>query len=163
MLNTFDTGHQDMVVRRRMRTVGRRGGPSARRSHARPAVLRRGRVRGHTGKRQHDAQLDYYGRRLATCASDKSVRVCEVEAGAQRLVEVLRKHDGPVWQVAWAHPRFGNYLASCSYDGQVIVWGEFNGRWDAVHHHRAHEASGAFAPPAHATAHTTLGRSSSRT
>ena len=92
---------------------------------------------------QHDAQLDYYGRRLATCASDKTVRVFEVEAGnQQRLVETLRQHDGPVWQVAWAHPRFGTILASCSYDGQVILWGDFNGRWEVIYHHRAHEASG---------------------
>ena len=70
------------------------------------------------------------------------MRVFEVEAGNQRLIETLRKHDGPVWQVAWAHPRFGTYLASCSYDGQVILWGDFSGRWEVVFHHRVHEASG---------------------
>lgn len=29
------------------------------------------------------------------------------------------RHDGAVWQVAWAHPKFGNILASCSYDRKV--------------------------------------------
>lgn len=29
-----------------------------------------------------------------------------------------------MWQVAWAHPKFGSLLASCSYDGAVIVWKE---------------------------------------
>jgi len=92
--------------------------------------------------KQHDAQLDYYGRRLATCASDKTVRVFEIDAGNQRLIETLRQHEGPVWQVAWSHPRLGSYLASCSYDSQVIIWAEFSGRWEAVCYHRVHEASG---------------------
>ena len=29
------------------------------------------------------------------------------------------RHEGPVWQVAWAHPKFGSILASCSYDRKV--------------------------------------------
>jgi len=28
-------------------------------------------------------------------------------------------HEGPVWQVAWAHPKYGSILASCSYDRKV--------------------------------------------
>lgn len=34
----------------------------------------------------------------------------------------LDSHEGPVWQVAWAHPKFGPILASASYDGKVIIW-----------------------------------------
>lgn len=30
---------------------------------------------------QHDAQLDYYGKRLATCSSDRTVRVFDVVEG----------------------------------------------------------------------------------
>lgn len=70
------------------------------------------------------------------------MRVFEIDAGNQRLIETLRQHEGPVWQVAWSHPRLGSYLASCSYDSQVIIWAEFNGRWEAVCYHRVHEASG---------------------
>ncbi|GAA0157146.1 transporter [Lithospermum erythrorhizon] len=33
-------------------------------------------------------------------------------------------NQGPVWQVGWAHPMFGSILASCSYDGKVIIWKE---------------------------------------
>ena len=34
---------------------------------------------------QHDAQLDYYGKRLATCSSDRTVKVFDVVDGeAQR-------------------------------------------------------------------------------
>ena len=28
-------------------------------------------------------------------------------------------HDGPIWQITWAHPKFGNILASCSFDKKV--------------------------------------------
>lgn len=28
--------------------------------------------------KQHDAQLDYYGRRLATCSSDKTIKLFDV-------------------------------------------------------------------------------------
>ena len=31
---------------------------------------------------QHDAQLDYYGKRLATCSSDRTVRVYDVASAA---------------------------------------------------------------------------------
>lgn len=31
--------------------------------------------------RQHDAQLDYYGKRLATCSSDRTVKVFDVVEG----------------------------------------------------------------------------------
>ncbi|KAL9938251.1 hypothetical protein V8E36_002874 [Tilletia maclaganii] len=71
----------------------------------------------------HDAQLDFYGKRLATCSSDRTIKVFDVVdgvAGTQRAT--LRGHEGPVWQVAWAHPKFGPILASCSYDGKVIIW-----------------------------------------
>ena len=37
-------------------------------------------------------------------------------------------HEGPVWQVAWAHPKFGSLIASCSYDRKVIVWKEASER-----------------------------------
>lgn len=32
-------------------------------------------------RKQHDAQLDYYGKRLATCSSDKTIRVFDVVDG----------------------------------------------------------------------------------
>ena len=72
----------------------------------------------------HDAAMDYYGRRLATCSSDRTVKIFEVSeangSGVQTLVADLKGHEGPVWQVAWANPKFGSILASCSYDRKVI-------------------------------------------
>ncbi|KDN35578.1 WD40 repeat-like protein [Tilletiaria anomala UBC 951] len=76
----------------------------------------------------HDAQLDFYGRRLATCSSDRTIKVFDVVDGAAAgQGETLRGHEGPVWQVAWAHPKFGSILASCSYDGKVIIWKDEGG------------------------------------
>lgn len=88
----------------------------------------------------HDAQMDYYGRRLATASSDRTVRIFEVEGSSHKLVQVLSGHEGPVWRVAWAHPKYGNVLASCSYDGKVLVWKETNGNWSS-REYKFHESS----------------------
>ena len=39
---------------------------------------------------QHDAQMNYYGTKLATCSSDRSVKVFDVKNGQQALVADLR-------------------------------------------------------------------------
>ncbi|KAK5945406.1 GTPase-activating protein S13 [Knufia obscura] len=72
----------------------------------------------------HDAVLDYYGRRLATCSSDKTIKIFEVDGDQHRLQETLKGHEGAVWCVSWAHPKFGTLLASSSYDGRVHIYRE---------------------------------------
>ena len=48
-----------------------------------------------------------------------------------------------MWQVAWAHPKYGNILASCSYDGKVIIWKEQGASgWAKIKEHSLHAASG---------------------
>ncbi|CAH1403107.1 unnamed protein product [Nezara viridula] len=89
----------------------------------------------------HDAEIDYYGLQLATCSSDNSVKIFSVKNGTQALVAELKGHYGPVWQVSWAHPKFGNILASCSYDRKVIVWKEGGKEWSKVHEYNNHDAS----------------------
>lgn len=39
---------------------------------------------------QHDAVLDYYGRRLATCSSDKTIKIFEIDGENHRLTETLK-------------------------------------------------------------------------
>lgn len=63
------------------------------------------------------------------------------------------RHNGPVWQVAWAHPKFGHILASCSYDGRVLIWKEqasqqasASASWTRIKEHTLHSASGARIP-----------------
>nr|CAG4645585.1 EOG090X07N7 [Lynceus sp. MCZ IZ 141354] len=89
----------------------------------------------------HDAQMDYYGTRLATCSSDRAVRIYDVKNGTQTLAADLRGHEGPVWQVAWAHPKYGNILASCSYDRKVVIWKESGAQWVKVHEYSGHDSS----------------------
>ena len=74
----------------------------------------------------HDVAVDYYGKRLATCSSDRLIKLFVIGAGdvPAAPLATLAGHEGPVWQVAWAHPKFGSILASCSYDRRVIVWRE---------------------------------------
>jgi protein transport protein SEC13 len=91
----------------------------------------------------HDAQMDYYGKRLATCSSDKTIKIFDVTSGTPTQTAELVGHEGPVWQVAWAHPKFGSVLASCSYDRKVIIWRENDGTnsWVRVYEHKVHELS----------------------
>lgn len=163
---------------------------------------------------QHDAQMDYYGKRLATASSDRTVRIFDVVEGQYQLIATLpgyawclysellvsflfkitcgqrcsdgmncqaraweiatlmtnmswtesfaaddctinhiptqsnhaSRHTGAVWQVCWAHPKFGNIIASCSYDKRIIIWKEEAARqwgvvWDSAQNN-VHESSG---------------------
>uniref|UniRef100_A0A7S2UZ04 Anaphase-promoting complex subunit 4-like WD40 domain-containing protein n=1 Tax=Fibrocapsa japonica TaxID=94617 RepID=A0A7S2UZ04_9STRA len=90
----------------------------------------------------HDAQFDYYAKKVATCSSDRTIQIYDVTGDVYNKSAVLTGHDGPVWQVAWAHPKFGVLLASCSYDGQVIIHRESpQSCWTQIHVHRFHESS----------------------
>ncbi|XP_031094419.1 protein transport protein SEC13 homolog B-like [Ipomoea triloba] len=75
----------------------------------------------------HDVSMDYYGKRVATASSDAMIKITRVSNNSTtQHLATLSGHRGPVWQVAWAHPKFGSLLASCSYDGKVIIWKEGN-------------------------------------
>lgn len=91
----------------------------------------------------HDAKLDYYAKRLATCSSDRSIKIYDIIQDQQySLAHSIQGHDGPVWQVDWAHPKFGVVLASCSYDGKVIVHMERSpGQWQQIYVYQEIQAS----------------------
>lgn len=91
----------------------------------------------------HDVTMDYYGKRLATASSDTTIKIFGVSGSSQQLLATLNGHTGPVWQVAWAHPKFGSMLASCSYDGRVILWKEGNNpnEWVQAHIFNEHKSS----------------------
>ncbi len=90
----------------------------------------------------HDMQYDYYAKRLATCSSDRTIRIFDISGDIYHNSATITGHEGPVWQVAWAHPKFGNVLASCSYDGSVLVHRETSpNTWTKVYEYRFHDCS----------------------
>jgi protein transport protein SEC13 len=91
----------------------------------------------------HDTQWDYYGRYLATCSSDRKVRIFTVGSNQEKpkLEAILTGHEGPIWMISWAHPRFGSVLASCSYDQRSIVWALTGGQWKPNHCISFHKGS----------------------
>lgn len=90
----------------------------------------------------HSVQLDYYGQRAAAASADNTVHIWDMCDGQQKLVGQLKGHEGPVWKVSWAHPKFGSVVASCGYDMKVIVWKEVQpGNWQIAHMDSSHAAS----------------------
>lgn len=91
----------------------------------------------------HDSQFDYYGQLVATASSDGSVKIFSTKD--QSLRATLSGHEGPVWTVAWAHPRFGSLLASASFDKRVLIWKEVpqrgSNQWRPVHIISIHHGS----------------------
>ena len=96
----------------------------------------------------HDCAYDYYGRRVATCSSDRVIKIFDVAvnsasnddgadahaggmsmssgSGANPTISAspsaeIVGHDGPVWCARWAHPKFGTLLASASFDHHVMI------------------------------------------
>eukprot|EP00568_Trieres_chinensis_P013711 CAMPEP_0183293564 /NCGR_PEP_ID=MMETSP0160_2-20130417/2196_1 /TAXON_ID=2839 ORGANISM="Odontella Sinensis, Strain Grunow 1884" /NCGR_SAMPLE_ID=MMETSP0160_2 /ASSEMBLY_ACC=CAM_ASM_000250 /LENGTH=382 /DNA_ID=CAMNT_0025454701 /DNA_START=84 /DNA_END=1232 /DNA_ORIENTATION=+ len=91
----------------------------------------------------HDAQLDYYGCKLATSSSDRTVKIYDVSGDSYTHTATLQGHEGPVWEVSWSHPKFGVVLASCSFDGSVLVHRESRPHeWTLLHAARGlHDSS----------------------
>ena len=66
------------------------------------------------------------------------VSIVEYYRGCQRKIAVVLRvhsfvfylphhfqtHYGSVWRVTWAHPEFGQVLATCSFDNTAAVWEE---------------------------------------
>lgn len=76
----------------------------------------------------HDVAHDYYGKRMATCSSDQTVKVWDLDENGQWTVSASWKaHSGSIWRLSWAHPEFGQILATCSFDRTASVWEEIIG------------------------------------
>ena len=81
---------------------------------------------------------------MATCSSDRTINIFDVsDSSTPKLLSTLKGHAGPVWQVSWAHPSFGNILASCSFDHKVFIWQESSGKWTKIAEF-SHKSSGKF-------------------
>ncbi|XP_053252573.1 nucleoporin SEH1 isoform X3 [Podarcis raffonei] len=116
----------------------------------------------------HDVSFDFHGRRMATCSSDQSVKVWDKgENGEWHCTASWKTHSGSVWRVTWAHPEFGQVLASCSFDRTAAVWEEIVGESNdklrgQSHWTRRCVISTNFSPPAvpHRISYTNLKSSS---
>ncbi|KAJ2783492.1 epoxide hydrolase, soluble (sEH) [Coemansia interrupta] len=74
----------------------------------------------------HDIAYNFYGTRLATCGSDRCIKIWDWnrQTGLWILNESMLGHDSSVVRLSWAHPEFGQVLASCSLDRSVRIWME---------------------------------------
>ncbi|CAM9201161.1 unnamed protein product [Phaeothamnion confervicola] len=74
----------------------------------------------------HDVRYDHYGKRLATCSSDQTVRVWDLDDNGDWHVkeggEWKNAHQGMIFRLVWAHPEFGQVLATCSADKTIKIW-----------------------------------------
>ena len=82
---------------------------------------------------------------------DRTVKIYNVSETSYELSATLQGHEGPVWQVSWSHPKFGVVLASCSFDGSVLIHRETRPRdwtllYAARHLHESSVNGIAFAP-----------------
>ena len=76
-------------------------------------------------------KYDYYGRRLATCSMDGSIKIYEEN---NVLSSSLASHSGAVHSVSWSHPKFSVLLASGGSDHRAIIWKEASyGKWAIIY------------------------------
>ena len=70
---------------------------------------------------QHDAQMDYYGKKLATCSSDRTVKIFDVREGpdGQERHTLVKELHGFVW---WLLLRVPSLLRVCEGGSGVWWW-----------------------------------------
>lgn len=94
-----------------------------------------------------DMAFDYYGRRFATASGDRTVRVWDLNSdglwagggslgsgtgGGSTNTNEWQAHRGPVHKISWAHPEFGQLLATAGADHAVVIWEEREGGFKSL-------------------------------
>ena len=77
----------------------------------------------------HDVAFDHYGRRIATCSGDRTVKVWDLNEKGEWTFQPgsgsdWQAHRGSVTRLSWAHPEFGQLLATCGADHVATIWEE---------------------------------------
>eukprot|EP00039_Didymoeca_costata_P027238 m.17919 g.17919 ORF g.17919 m.17919 type:complete len:323 (-) comp6142_c0_seq1:161-1129(-) len=75
------------------------------------------------GDRVNCIAFDFYGKRMATGGSDDTIKVWDLSSSGWSTSEEkhINVHKAPIWNISWAHPEFGQALASCSSDRTVVI------------------------------------------
>lgn len=61
----------------------------------------------------NDLSFDWYGNRLATVNDNRRINIfLKSKSGWTKETEFDSKHEGPIWKMKWAHPNFGNLIAT---------------------------------------------------
>jgi len=82
---------------------------------------------------------------------DRTIKVYDVSGNSYTPNATLTGHSGPIYQLAWSHPKYGSILASASFDSSVLIHRESRpGEWILVKSltglHTSSVNSVAFAP-----------------
>eukprot|EP01135_Chromosphaera_perkinsii_P001814 Nk52_evm83s210 gene=Nk52_evmTU83s210 len=74
----------------------------------------------------HDVSYNFYGDRIASSSSDHRIKIWDKIPSSNEWICTAdwKAHTGSVWKVVWAHPEFGQVIASCSCDRTVGIWEE---------------------------------------
>ncbi len=93
----------------------------------------------------HDIAFDHYGRRIATCSADRTVNIFDLDENGQWISSTSnnnnnnnemsiggtssnstgwKAHSSGVTSLSWAHPEFGQLLATAGADGLAMIWEE---------------------------------------
>ena len=89
----------------------------------------------------HDVAYDHHGHRLATASSDQTVKIWDFDSTSDTWICTAswKSHFGSVWKVTWAHPEFGQVIATCSFDRTASIWEEIpgsdqshTGKWNQI-------------------------------
>jgi len=99
----------------------------------------------------HDIKFNYYGTRIATVSGDQTVKIfdyvspnpeatgTDTDTGTgqwlQKEGSTWQAHKGAVNRICWAHPEYGDLLATCGSDHTAQIWEEqrlssMGGRWN---------------------------------
>jgi protein transport protein SEC13 len=63
----------------------------------------------------HDSQFDYYAKRLATCSSDRTVKIFDVAGERFHNSATLTGHEGLSLKYKYKVTYLSTYLYTCTY------------------------------------------------
>ena len=89
----------------------------------------------------YDAKFDYYGKRLATCSADGTIKVFLHSDNQKAQLASMLNHQGAALSISWSHPIFGSLLASSGFEGKILIWQEASpNTWTVIYECTQHEA-----------------------